>query len=89
MEERGSGLVDDQQVSSKSVVSSENGLSRSAQTWILVGAVLSAGLLAAFTPGIMERKAAYDRIYPGCWQLVGRDDVCEMRVDTDAFLRGA
>ncbi len=59
------------------------------QTWVIVVAVLITGMGAAFVPGIMEQKRAYDRIYPGCWQLIGRDEQCEMRVNVNAFIRGA
>ncbi|HYD14144.1 MAG TPA: hypothetical protein VEC11_14955 [Allosphingosinicella sp.] len=64
------------------------GQSRRKQTWILAVAIVVAGLMAAFVPGILEQKRAYDRIYPGCWQLIGRDQHCEMTVNTDAFIRG-
>lgn len=65
-----------------------SGLSRSGQTWILATAILVAGTGAAFVPGILEQKREYDRIYPGCWQLIGRDQKCEMRVNMPAFLTG-
>jgi hypothetical protein len=64
-------------------------MTRTKQTWLIVAAIMIAGLTAALVPGIIERKEAYDSIYPGCWQPIGRDQHCEMRVNVHAFLRGA
>lgn len=77
------------------IVSDENGggltvqgQSRGRQTAIIVTAIVAAATMVAIIPGILEQRREYDRIYPGCWQLVGRDQVCEMRTNVEAFLRG-
>jgi hypothetical protein len=89
VDERSSQVIGDQQASEQRPTNGDGGQTRSKQTWILAGAILVAGFVAAFVPGVIERKEAYDRIYPGCWQLIGRSDQCEMRSNIHAFLRGA
>ncbi len=64
------------------------GQSRARQTAIIVIAIIVAAIIAAIVPGILEQKREYERIYPGCWQLIGRDQPCEMRTNVDAFIRG-
>lgn len=36
---------------------------------------------------VMERRDAYNAVFPGCWQLVGTDTECEARVSA-RILRG-
>lgn len=62
--------------------------SRATQTWIITGAIAVAAVVAVVVPQILEQRREYERIYPGCWRLIGRDQQCEMRVNTAAFLAG-
>lgn len=51
----------------------QQGMTRTQQTAWIVGAIIFA--LVAFM--VNENRKEYEKEYPGCWQLIGEDNVCE------------
>lgn len=53
-------------------------MTRTQQTAWIVGTILVAivGLITAYT--VIESKKQYDMRYPGCWQLIGENNRCEV-----------